>query len=120
MDSFGYRDRPGDCRGPNRGCRWGGERVRDRYHEEGLGWFRGRRGPGEPGLPGCALPGGCLAAAGGVAFGSCTCAPSRRRSPPSVTTTSPAPKPWLTATRSPSTTPRVTGRTLTVRSGFTV
>ena len=47
----------------------------------------------------------------GVACGSMTCAPSRSRSPPSVTTISPAASPAVTATRSPSTTPSVTGRT---------
>ena len=44
-------------------------------------------------------------------LGKVTCAPSRRRSPPSVTTTSPGLSPAVTATFSPSTTPKVTGRT---------
>src|SRR5258708_354365 len=91
-----------------------------RHHgdEGGLPRPLPRRAPGVPGVDG--WPGGCAAAAGaGAGLGSWTCAPSRSRSPPSVTTTSPGLSPALTATLSPSTTPNVTGRTETERSALT-
>jgi hypothetical protein len=58
------------------------------------------------------------AADAGRSLGSCTRAPSRRRSPPSVTTRSPASRPLVTAMTSLVATPRSTGRIVTVRSSL--